>query len=49
MQSLKSYVGRGFLQRLRAGGEEVIEDEMVGWHHRFNGPEFEQTPGDSEG
>ena len=23
MQSLKSYVGRGFLQRLRAGGEEV--------------------------
>ena len=24
-------------------------DEMVGWHHRFNGHEFEQTPGDSEG
>ena len=22
---------------------------MVGWHHRLNGPEFEQTPGDSEG
>ena len=22
---------------------------MVGWHHRFNGQEFEQTPGDSEG
>ena len=21
---------------------------MVGWHHRFNGHEFEQTPGDSE-
>ena len=21
---------------------------MVGWHHRFNGPEFEQTPGDGE-
>ena len=22
---------------------------MVGWHHRFNGQEFEQTPGDIEG
>ena len=22
---------------------------MVGWHHRVNGHEFEQTPGDSEG
>ena len=24
------------------------EDEMVGGHHRLNGHEFEQTPGDSE-
>ena len=24
------------------------EDETVGWHHWFNGHEFEQTPGDSE-
>ena len=23
-------------------------DEMVGWHHRFNGHEFEQILGDSE-
>ena len=23
--------------------------EMVGWHHRLNGHEFEQTLGDSEG
>ena len=23
--------------------------ELVGWHHWFNGLEFEQTPGDSEG
>ena len=22
---------------------------MVGWHHQPNEPEFEQTPGDSEG
>ena len=21
---------------------------MVGWHHRLNGLEFEQTPGDGE-
>jgi len=34
---------------LRAGEEGVAEDEMVGWHHRLNGLEFEQTPGDSEG
>ena len=25
------------------------ENEMVGWHHRLNGHEFEQTPGDGEG
>ena len=33
------------------GQEEkgVKEDEMVGWHHRLNGHEFEQTLGDSEG
>ena len=22
---------------------------MVGWHHRLNGQEFEQAPGDGEG
>ena len=27
----------------------MTEDEMVGWHHRFDGHEFKQTPGDSEG
>ena len=27
----------------------MTEDEMVGWHHRLNGHEFEQTQGDSEG
>ena len=25
------------------------EDEVVGWHHRLNGHELEQTPGDSGG
>ena len=27
----------------------MTEDEMVGGHHRLNGQEFEQTPGDREG
>ena len=27
----------------------MTEDEMVGWHYRVNGHEFEQTPGDGEG
>ena len=27
----------------------MTDDEMVGWHHRHNGYEFEQAPEDSEG
>ena len=27
----------------------MAEDEMIGWHHRLNGHEFEQTVGDTEG
>ena len=27
----------------------MTKDEMVGWHHRLNGYEFEQTLGDGEG
>ena len=27
----------------------MTEDEMLGWHHRLNGHEFEQTRGDGEG
>ena len=27
----------------------MIEDDMVGCHHRLNGQEFEQTLGDTEG
>ena len=37
------------LQTLKAGGEGMTEDEMVGWHHQHNGHEYEQTLGDSEG
>ena len=33
------------------GQEEkgTTEDEMVGWHHRLDGHEFEWTPGDGDG
>ena len=27
----------------------MTEDEMVGWHHQCDGPEFEQTPGVGDG
>ena len=37
--------GKGWRQEEK----EMTEDEMVGWHHWFNGQEFEQTPGDGEG
>ena len=27
----------------------MTEDEMVGWHHRLDGHEFEQAPGVGKG
>ena len=27
----------------------MTQDEIAGWHHQFNGHEFEQAPGDGEG
>ena len=30
-------------------GKRVTEDEMVGWHHWFNGHKFEQTLGVDDG
>ena len=27
----------------------MTEEDMVGWHHRLSGHEFEQAPGDGEG
>ena len=37
------------MERLKTGGEGDNRDEMVGWHLRLDGHEFEQTPGDGEG
>ena len=33
----------------RQEAKGTTEDEMIGWHYRLNGHEFEQAPGDSEG
>ena len=33
----------------RQEGKGTTEDEMIVWHHRPNGHEFEQTPRDGEG
>ena len=29
---------------LRKEEKGTTEDEIVGWHHELNGPEFEQAP-----
>ena len=35
-----------FLKDRRQEEKGTTEDKMVGWHHRLNGHEFEQSPGD---
>ena len=30
-------------------GRRMTEDKMVGWHHRFNRHEYEQTLADGQG
>ena len=39
----------GVFQDWRQKENGTTEDEVVGWHHRLNGHEFEQTPVDSKG
>ena len=43
--SLEKILMLGKIEGRRRG---CTEAEMVGWHHRLNGQEFEQTLGDSE-
>jgi len=38
-------LGKGWRQEEKG----TTEDEMVGWHHRLNGHEFEQALGDGDG
>ena len=45
--SLEKYPDAGKERRLEEKG--MTEDEIVGWHHKLNGHEFEQVPGDREG
>ena len=45
--SLEKTLMLGKIEGRRRRG--MTEDEMVGWHHRLNGHEFRQTPGDNEG
>ena len=45
--SLEKTLMLGKIEAWRKTG--TTEDEMVGWHHRLNEHEFEQTLGDSEG
>ena len=44
--SLEKILKLGKTQGRRS--EQYIDNEMVGWHHRLNAHEFEQTLGDSE-
>ena len=44
--SLEKTLMLGNIEGRRKEGE--TEDEMVGWHHRLNGHDFEKTLGDSE-
>ena len=47
VDSLEKTLMLGSIERRRR--RRATEDEMVGWHHLFNGHEFEQAPGDGEG
>ena len=37
------------LERFRQKEKRAAEEELVGWHHQFNGHELGRTPGDGEG
>ena len=45
--SLEKTLILGKIEGIKETG--MTEDEMVGWYHRLNGHEFEQTLEDSEG
>ena len=46
--SKSQFIGKDAGKDWGQGETGTTEDKMVGWHHRHNGHEFEQTPGDSE-
>ena len=46
MQRADSLEKTLMLGKIKGKRRRVTEDEIVGWHHRLNVHEFEQTPGD---
>ena len=48
MQRADSLEKTLMLWKIEGGRRRGWQDEMVGWHHRLNGHEFEQSPGDCE-
>ena len=49
---LWKFIGRTDAEAGKDWGQEekrAAKDEMVRYHHQLNGPEYKQTPGDSEG
>ena len=49
MQRADSLEKTMILGKTEGGRRTGRQDEMIGWHHRLNAHEFEQTPGDSKG
>ena len=49
MQRANSLEKTLILGKIEGKRRRMTEDEMVGWHHRLDGHEFEQALGDSEG
>ena len=48
MQRADSLEKTPMLEKIE-GGRRGQQDEIVGWHHRLNGHEFEQAPGVGDG
>ena len=49
MQNAESLEKTVMLGKTEGKRRKITEDEMVGWHHRLNGHEFEQTLGHIDG
>ena len=49
MQRVNSLEKTLMPEKIEGRRRGTTEDEMVGWHHRLDGHEFEQALGDSEG
>ena len=49
MQKTDSLEKTLMLGKIEGRKRGTTEDEMVGWHHQFDGHEFEQAPGVGDG